>query len=308
MELVLVLAAGAVALLSLAAAVAMIVFSQSAFETRLSSLRTVGDRPRRTMARIAPRLEKTLRQVGQIAGRGSLEGVDRASLRGRLIQAGFYSDRVIEAFYGVRVLCALGFGVAALLITALFRLPGSLTVLFMIMLAVAIGLFIPNFLLGRRIAARARAVTVALPDAVDLLVVCVEAGGALVSGIQRVEREFRDLHPVLSEQLRIMLLEMQAGSSRAEALQRFADRSPTEEVRALVTLLIQSEALGASVAQTLRVFAQQIRESRYIEAERRAGELPVKLSFPLVLCIFPALATVIFTPIIIRIARVLLKT
>jgi tight adherence protein C len=138
------------------------------------------------------------------------------------------------------------------------------------------------------------------------MVVCLEAGGSLSSAMQRVEGEFRDLHPVISEQLGIALAELRAGSSRADALTRLADRSGSEEISALVVMLVQSEALGASVAQTMRVFAEQTRQARYLDAERRAAELPVKMTFPLVLFIFPALMTVIFTPLIIRIMRTLL--
>ena len=114
------------------------------------------------------------------------------------------------------------------------------------------------------------------------------------------------MNTLIAEHLGIVLVEMQAGASRADALGRLADRTGSEEISALVTMLTQSEALGASVAQTLRVFAEQTRESRYLEAEQRANELPVKLTFPLVLFIFPSLMTVIFTPLVIRIVRVLL--
>jgi tight adherence protein C len=99
---------------------------------------------------------------------------------------------------------------------------------------------------------------------------------------------------------------MQAGSSRADALARLAERTGSDEISALVTMLTQSEALGASVAHTMRVFADQTRQARYLEAERKANELPVKLAFPLVLFIFPSLMCVILTPLVIRIVRVLL--
>ena len=129
-----------------------------------------------------------------------------------------------------------------------------------------------------------------------------------VTPMQRVQREFGNLHPVIAEHLGMVLLEMQAGSSRADALLRLPERAGSEEVSSLVTMLVQSEALGASMAQTMRVFAEQMRQARYLEAERRASELPVKMSIPLVLFIFPSLTTVIFTPLIIRIFRVLLHS
>lgn len=307
MELLLVLAAGVLAFLTLATAVGMIVFSDRTFEVRLARARASAG-PRGVGGRLqtlTPKMADTLQRVGEVAGRGALEGKDRAALRSRLVQAGFYSARAAEAFYGVRVATALGFGLLATLAAIAFKTQGSLLVILVVMLAAGAGLFLPNLLLSRRIASRARALRVALPDAMDLLVVCVEAGGTLSSAIQRVEAEFRTLHPVLAEQFSIVLLEMQAGSSRMEALNRLAARSPTEEIQNLVNLLTQSEALGASIAQALRVFAEQTRQARYIDAERRAAELPVKMAFPLVLLIFPALMTVIFTPIVIRLVRVL---
>jgi tight adherence protein C len=304
MDLLIIIAASSVTLLMLAAALGMILLSDSATNSRLARY-----------ARLTPvmrgarsdQVTATLRRIGAVAGRGSLEGAARASLRARLIQAGFYADHAIEAFFAVRVITALSFGLFATLAVLLMRAPGTSLGLVGVMLAVAVGLYAPNLLLGLRIKDRARAMRFGLPDAVDLMVVCLEAGGTLTSAIQRVESEFRDLHPVISEQLGIVLLEMQAGASRTDALGRFAERAGSEEIRSLVTTLVQSEALGASVAQTMRVFAQQTRDARYLDAERRASELPVKMAFPLVLFIFPSLMTVIFTPLVIRILRQLLQ-
>jgi tight adherence protein C len=244
--------------------------------------------------------------VGAAAGRGSLEGAARASLRARLVQAGFYADHAVEVFFAIRVVMALGLGLLAMLAALVLRPAGAMSGLLLIFAAAAAGLYLPGLMLQGRIRQRRSALRIGLPDAIDLMVVCLEAGGTLSSAMQRVELEFRDLHPVLSEQLGVALMEMQAGASRADALTRLAERAGVEEITGLVTMLVQSEALGASVAQTMRVSAQQSRENRYLDAERRASELPVKLAFPLVLFVFPSLMTVIFTPLIIRVVRVLL--
>jgi tight adherence protein C len=169
-----------------------------------------------------------------------------------------------------------------------------------------LGLFLPNYLLSRRIAERSRALRIALPDAIDLMIVAVEAGAALGAALQRVAAEFSDLHPIVSEQFGIMLMEMQAGASRAEALTRLAARAPSDEVGALVSMIIQSEAVGASLGGALRAFADELRKTRHLEAERRAAELPVKIAFPLVFCVFPAMSGVLFTPVVIRVLRTLL--
>ena len=307
MELLLILAASAVALVCLAVAVGMLVLSNSAFNARLVSHGKLAARAPGVARSLRPRVDATLQRLGRLAGRGALDTSERAGLRLRLVRGGYYGERAPEAFYAVRVVTALGFGVAAILGVVLFRIHTSILAMLLIMVSVAIGLYLPNLLLQYRIGKRATAMRHGLPDAVDLMVVCLEAGGTLSSAIQRVEAEFRDLHPLVCEQFQIAILEMQAGSSRAEALQRMAERVGVEEVQSLVGMLVQSEALGASVAQTMRVFADQSRESRQLDAERRAAELPVKMTFPLVLFIFPALMLVIFTPLIVRIFHVLLR-
>lgn len=306
MDLLFVISVTALSLLIMGVALAMIVLSDSPANLRLARHSRLNTPLHREARRT--RLTKALKRVGAVAGRGGLEGVERASMRLKLVQAGFYADHAVEAFFAIRVVTALGFGLLAIAGVFLLRSPSLSIGLFLILLAVAVGLYLPNYLLRRRIAERRRALTIGLPDAVDLMVVCLEAGGTLSAAMQRVESEFREFHPVISEQLAIALAEIQAGSSRADALTRLADRAGSEEISALVTMLVQSEALGASVAQTMRVFAEQTRQARYLDAERRAGELPVKISIPLVLFIFPALMTVIFTPLIIRIFRVLLES
>jgi tight adherence protein C len=305
MDLLFVLSTAALSFLVLAVALGMIVLSDSPANVRLTQrARIVAPA---TAAQRRERIAELMTRIGAFAGRGSLEGPDRASLRAKLVQAGFYADQVVEGFFAIRIVVAIGLGLLAMTAVLLLRPASPLIGLMAILAAVAVGLYLPNLLLLQRIGERRRAMRDGLPDAIDLMVVCLEAGGTLSSAMQRVASEFRDLHPVISEHFSIALMETQAGGSRADALTRLAERSNSEEVGSLVTMLIQSEALGASVAQTMRVFAQQTRDARYLDAERRAAELPVKLTFPLVLFIFPALMTVIFTPLIIRIMRVLFQ-
>lgn len=306
MDLLLVVVAASVTLLLLAVALGLIVLNDSTANVRLTRFARAAALPRGGDR--GARMAATLQRIGAVAGRGSLEGAARASLRLRLVQAGYYADHAVEGFFAIRVVTALGLGLLAMVAVLVLRPPGPLLGLLMVLFASAIGLYLPNLLLGQRIKARRLALRIGLPDAVDLMVTCLEAGGTLTSAMQRVTAEFRDLHPVICEHLGIVLMEMQAGSSRADALTRLGERAASDEISALVTMLVQSEALGASVAQTMRVFSEQTRQARYLDAERRASELPVKLSLPLVLFIFPSLMTVIFTPLIIRIFRVLLHT
>jgi tight adherence protein C len=209
----------------------------------------------------------------------------------------------VEVFFGIRAAAALALGILAALIVLAVGITGALQVAGVIMLGANVGLFVPNILLSGRVAKRSKAMYLGLPDAIDLMVVSLEAGATLSASLQRVEAEFGELHPVLTEQLAIVLNELQAGASRAEALTRLAQRSPSDEVRSLTTMIIQSEALGASLGDTLRVFSDEMRKTRYLDAERKAAELPVKIAFPLVFCIFPCLAGVIFIPIALRFMR-----
>lgn len=304
MDLLLMVGGGALCLLLVATALSMIVLTDSPFATRLAQHRRLDTAAPRSQRRA--RLERALHRLGAVAGRGELEGAERASLRLKLIRAGFYADRAAEAFFAIRVVTGLGLGLLAILGVLVLHPPSTLVGLSLVLSAAGAGLYLPNYLLRHRIKERTFALKIGLPDAVDLMVVCLEAGGTLSSAMQRVQSEFADLHPVISEHFSVALAEMQAGSSRADALTRLAERAGSDEITGLMTMLVQSEALGASVAQTLRVFADQTRQARYLEAEKKAAELPVKLSIPLVLFIFPALMTVIFTPLIIRVFRILL--
>lgn len=244
-------------------------------------------------------------QVQEHAGWKS--SADLGSMRLSLVRAGIYAENAVEIFAAVRILLAMGLGFAAGLIVLVLRLDNALIGALIVMAAAAIGLYAPVLFVRARGADRVYAVRLALPDAIDLLVVCMEAGSSLTQGLQRVALELKPAHPVLCEQLQITLLEMQAGASRSEALRNLGERAPDDRLKTFLTLMIQSDALGAGVGQTLRVFSEEMRKGRLIEAEHKAAELPVKISIPLVLCIFPCLMAIIFTPIIIRFIRILFQ-
>lgn len=289
------------AVAGLVSAVGVLLMGDRVFGARLSArLHGAPATAATPVSTLGPALLRTMVRWGQKAGRGALENESRAVLRLKLIQAGFYSERAAEAFFGIRATAAVGLAMLALAAVMVLHVANLVWIAVAVMLAANVGLFAPNVLLAQRIKARGEAIHYGLPDAIDLLVVSLEAGATLSAGLQRVQIEFRDLHPVLTEQFGILMMEMQAGASRAEALTRMAYRVPSEELKALTTMIVQSEAVGASLGAALRVFAEELRQTRYLEAERKAAELPVKLSFPLVLLIFPCLALVIFIPIILR--------
>ncbi len=229
------------------------------------------------------------------------------ALRQQLIRAGIYAEHAVPVFAAVRVLLALSLGFAAGFTLIVLRLDNAVLGALLVMAGAATGMFAPLLIVKARAKERVEAVRVALPDAIDLLVVAMEAGSSLTQALQRVAIELNRAHPVISEQLQMTLLEMQAGSSRSEALRHLSDRIPDDRLRSFLTLVIQSDQLGAGLANTLRVFAEELRRSRLIEAEHKAAELPVKIAIPLVFFIFPCLMAIIFTPILIRFIRILFQ-
>ena len=153
---------------------------------------------------------------------------------------------------------------------------------------------------------RQRDIINGFPDALDLLLVCVEAGLGLEAAFARVGMEMTRSHPLLAEQLGAVVLELRAGRSREDALRRMADRAGVDEIRSFATLLIQSSKLGTSMGQTLRTYASEMREKRRMRAEEKAHRLPVLLSVPLVVFMLPVMIGVLILPAVIRLVRVLL--
>jgi tight adherence protein C len=166
-----------------------------------------------------------------------------------------------------------------------------------------LGYLIPDTLLLRQIAQRKRAIQNALPDALDLLVVCVEAGSSLDQAILRSSEELEIALPVMAYELRVVATEIRAGKPRLDAFQDLARRTGLDEVRALVAVLIQTDRFGTSIGQALRTHADTLRTKRRQRAEERAGKVGVKLVFPLVLCLLPALYAVCLGPVVVRLVR-----
>ena len=166
-----------------------------------------------------------------------------------------------------------------------------------------IGYFLPVFWLKRKIKARQKAIENGLPDALDLLIVCIEAGSSLDQAVVKASDELEITHPALAYELRLITTEIRAGKPRLEAFRNFADRTEVPDVRSLVAMLVQTDRFGTSVAQALRIHAETSRTKRRQRAEERAAKVGVKLVFPLVLCIFPSLYVVILGPLAIAVYR-----
>lgn len=227
-----------------------------------------------------------------------------AGTRQRLAAAGYASPRAPLVFGLVRLasaaLLAAGFLAASAALGV--DLAGNQRTALTLGLAGA-GAILPSLLLDRRINARRRSMHEGFPDSLDLLQVCVEAGLGLDGALSRVGEEIGGAHPLLGEQYRLMTQELRAGRNRDDALRGLAERIGLDEAKALATLLIQSEALGSSIADALRAYAEDMRARRMLAAEERAQQLGVKLSMPLIVFILPALIVVIITPAAQKMAR-----
>jgi tight adherence protein C len=171
--------------------------------------------------------------------------------------------------------------------------------------ACAFGYVIPGMVLARLAKRRQHRIRLGLPDALDLLVVSVEAGLGLDQAIQRVGAELTFAHPDLCDELKLINLELRAGKARSEALHNLADRTGVDDIRALVTMLVQTDKFGTSVAKSLRVHSDTVRTKRRQRAEEAAAKTGVKMVFPLVICIFPAIYVVTLGPAAIKFMQVL---
>ncbi len=263
--------------------------------------------PTLQFSRKMPGLSRFLRPIDKKVGPKNAEV--RSTARKKLIRAGIYSPTATEFYFASRIALAVALPFFLMFIVPiLFGNPSPNIILLIIFGGAVFGFYAPFIYVHARVQQRQKAVRNGLPDSLDLLLVCVEAGASLSGAFHRVGDELELIHPVVSEQFKLISLELQAGVGRAESLRNFADRTDVEEVHSLTTLLIQSETLGTSLARALRVHAEEMRNQRMLKAEERANKLPVKLALPLVLFILPCLMLVIMTPLIIRIFRVILTT
>ncbi|HTH77099.1 MAG TPA: type II secretion system F family protein [Trinickia sp.] len=234
---------------------------------------------------------------------------DRSALRRRLMHAGFRSASAPAYYFAAKTVLALALPAAALVFAAPSFLAGhSLSALFVLLGASAFGFYGPSAVLSRLTTNRQRSIVEALPDAVDLMTVCVEAGLGLDAAMQRVTEELGAKSPMLKNELELMLLELRAGSGREKALRNLAARTGVEDIDTLTTMLIQADRFGTSIGDSLRVYTESMRTKRRMKAEEQAAKIALKLLFPLIFFIFPTLIVVLVGPAVIQIARQLLPT
>lgn len=230
-----------------------------------------------------------------------------ATLRSRLVAAGYTQEYAPRVYSLVRLATVIGFPVAALAFMWAGGSSPSLIKIYLIgAIAALLGLYLPSLFIRAKADRRQQNIINGFPDALDLMLVCVEAGLGLEAAFSRVGMEMTRSHPLLAEQFGAVVLELRAGRSQEDALRRMADRAGADEIRAFSTLLIQSHKLGSSISQTLRTYAAEMRERRRMRAEEKAHRLPVLLSVPLVTCMLPVMIGVLMLPAVIRTIRTII--
>jgi tight adherence protein C len=283
----LVVAAGAIALSPSAA---------TTVERRLGEVTGMDAKPSAARDGYRRAAVEALKRIGNVAPRSASEA---GKLQQRLIYAGFRNREAIVIFFGIRL--AISLLLFVLIGTPLVMAPHFMPGL----VACAVGYVVCGMVLARLAKHRQHRIRLGLPDALDLLVVSVEAGLGLDQAIQRVGSELAFAHPDLCEELRLINFELRAGTGRAEALQNLATRTGVDDVTSLVAMLVQTDKFGTSVAQSLRVHSETVRTKRRQRAEEAAAKTGVKMVFPLVFCIFPAIWVVTIGPAAIKFIQVL---
>jgi tight adherence protein C len=232
------------------------------------------------------------------------EGWERSPLRVRFMNAGLRGPSTPAVYFTAKSVLAIGLPTLVFFGLGLSgaRLTPAVTMA-MLLIAAAIGYYLPNAILSHMVERRQRTILESFPDALDLLTVCVEAGLGLDAALLRVATEMEATSPVLSEELHLVNLELRAGSSKEKALRNLSLRTGVEDVDTLVAMLIQAERFGTSVADSLRVHSDALRTKRRLRAEEAAAKIPIKLLFPLIFCIFPSMMLVLLGPAFIRIFR-----
>ena len=232
------------------------------------------------------------------------EAGERGKMEQKLMYAGLRSPNALPLFYAVKTGLALLLMIAVLLSAAWLPQWSAFKIIFCAMLAAFVGLVIPNFVLDHMVERRQKMLRDGFPDALDLLVVCVEAGLGLTAALQRVSDELKFSHPELGIEFARVTAEMRAGMEREAALKSLAARTGLEDIRGLVSLLIQTLKFGTSIGETLRVYSEEFRDKRMQRAEELAAKIGTKLIFPLVFCLFPSFFVVAIGPAVVRIIDV----
>ena len=247
-------------------------------------------------------LQELLERVGsQLKGQGR----DEAVTRSLLTHAGYRHPNAVVVYAGVRMLLAGALAGITVLVASVIGVSATVVMLAAVYMA-ALGYVMPFVLVRSRVRRRQKEITLTLPDALDLLVVCVEAGLGLNQAFVRVADEIHPLSEVTATEFHLMNLDIRAGTSREDALRNLFNRNGVEDLRTLTNIMIQADRFGTSIANALRVHAETLRDKRKQRAEEAAAKTTIKMIIPLVFCIFPAMFVVILGPGVIQIVEALI--
>jgi tight adherence protein C len=286
------------------------VFASVAFiaatATSLALARNAPERRRLEQARVTPSvlLEKSTLTSDESKAMKRLTAFlpkspkEMSRLKRRMVRAGIHGNMPLVAYSVGRLVCPVVFGALPLLVMPIGQ------AWFIMAVMALLGFQLPGFILHRKTLARQKVIQNGLPDALDLLIVCLEAGSSIDQGIVKVSDELSLAYPALAEELQMIVTETRAGKPRLEAFKNFATRTGVDDVRALVSMLVQTDRFGTSVSQALRTHAEVSRTKRRQRAEERAAKIGVKLVFPLVFLLFPAFFTVTLGPAVVKFVRV----
>jgi tight adherence protein C len=276
----------------LIASIGLLVFRRNVAMDRFVSI--VGERSKSSpfLQRLMPRRQASMETIAKpfqnLLPRSPAEV---SVIQRRLIRAGYRDQGAVNIFYAAKVFVPIALSVVASL-TGVYRIGPF----FVYAVTIGVGFLLPDFWLGNRITNRQLKIRVGLPEALDLMVICTEAGLGLDQTLNRVADELKQSQPEIRDELQLISLEQKAGRPREEALKNFADRVGIDSVRSLAITLVQADSLGTSISKTLRVYSDTLRTQRRQHAEEMAAKTTVKLVFPLVLFIFPSLFVVTLGP------------
>jgi len=285
--------------------VGMLLFAPGALQARLASFKGRTDDSQIDRSSWTERVARAVRPLTRLSV--PEEGWEKSPLRTRFMNAGWRNPSAPTLYFASKTVLALILPALAGLVLALR--PGSMVgtnlLLMLLLLMAALGYYLPNMVLSRVVERRKREIFESIPDALDLLTVCVEAGLSLERALVKVSSEIHIKSVTLAQELQLVLMEMRAGFSKEKALRNFALRVGVDDIDSLVAMLIQSERFGTSIGDALRVYSDNLRNKRRMIAEEAAAKIGLKLLFPLIFCIFPTLLMVLMGPAGIQLRRVL---
>ena len=295
LQVLVIVAAGVMAFLTIFLLLTIVFRKNVDVQGRVRLRAAEEEKPEAGWRQLIRKLEALFKPLGEIIPRSPEE---MSKHEKRLVQAGIRRKDAVVLFHGAQVGLALLLLAASISTGYIYR-----NILVVAAVSIFLGIFLPDFWLTRRVNTRRERIQLAIPDALDLAVVCVEAGLGLDLALVRIAAELRQSHPDLAEEFKLRNIEINMGRSRAEAFRNLAERTNVEDMKSLIAILIQTDKFGTSVGQALRVFSESLRVKRQQRAREHAAKLPVKMIPVMIVFIFPSIFVVVVGPGMIKIIR-----